>query len=101
MICTFECTFCNDCVDNVLFSVCPNCGEGFEKRLVRPANLLEKYPVSTKEYLMPINNAEFKPMMNKYKNIPPGLRQVLLIKYLPINQLYKIHKLRMLMDGAN
>jgi hypothetical protein len=28
-ICTFECTFCADCVDNVLFNVCPNCGGGF------------------------------------------------------------------------
>lgn len=47
MICTFECTFCMDCVDNVLKSVCPNCGGGFEKRPIRPAQLLEKYPAST------------------------------------------------------
>lgn len=46
MICTFECTFCQDCVENVLESVCPNCGGGFEKRPIRPKQLLEKYPVS-------------------------------------------------------
>jgi len=26
MICTFECTFCRDCVENRLKGVCPNCG---------------------------------------------------------------------------
>ena len=36
-ICSYECTFCADCVDNVLGNVCPNCGGGFEKRPVRPA----------------------------------------------------------------
>ena len=24
-ICTFECTFCADCVDNTLKNTCPNC----------------------------------------------------------------------------
>ena len=48
MICTFECTFCENCVNAVLQHVCPNCGGGFEKRPIRPENLLEKYPVSTK-----------------------------------------------------
>jgi hypothetical protein len=35
-ICTYECTFCADCVDNVLFDVCPNCGGGFQRRPIRP-----------------------------------------------------------------
>ncbi len=47
MICTFECTFCAACVKNVLHHVCPNCGGGFEKRPIRPKELLKKYPVST------------------------------------------------------
>ncbi|NWG91360.1 MAG: DUF1272 domain-containing protein [Parvularculaceae bacterium] len=47
-ICTFECTFCADCGDQALKRVCPNCGGGLEKRPVRPATLLEKYPPSTK-----------------------------------------------------
>ena len=25
-ICTYECTFCEDCIDRVLLNVCPNCG---------------------------------------------------------------------------
>ena len=28
-ICSYECTFCADCVTNVLHDVCPNCGGGF------------------------------------------------------------------------
>ena len=55
MICTFECTFCLDCVENVLLHICPNCGGGFEKRPIRPANLLEKYPVSTKRVYKPVD----------------------------------------------
>ena len=36
-ICTYECTFCASCVDEVLHNVCPNCGGGFEARPIRPA----------------------------------------------------------------
>ena len=35
-ICTYECTFCADCVENVLHDVCPNCGGGFQPRPIRP-----------------------------------------------------------------
>ena len=37
-ICTYECTFCRDCVDNILKNVCPNCGGGFSARPIRPAS---------------------------------------------------------------
>ena len=46
MICTFECTFCKDCVENILAEVCPNCGGNFIQRPIRPKSKLEKYPVS-------------------------------------------------------
>ena len=36
-ICTYECTFCADCVETKLHNVCPNCGGGFERRPIRPA----------------------------------------------------------------
>ncbi|MCK0107827.1 DUF1272 domain-containing protein [Flavobacteriaceae bacterium S0825] len=55
MICTFECTYCKDCVESVLQHVCSNCGGGFEKRPIRPKNLLEKYPVSTKIVHKPVD----------------------------------------------
>ena len=36
-ICSYECTFCADCVETRLHNVCPNCGGGFERRPIRPA----------------------------------------------------------------
>ena len=36
-ICSYECTFCADCVRDVLHDVCPNCGGGFQVRPIRPA----------------------------------------------------------------
>ena len=52
LICTFECTFCADCVENVLGGVCPNCGGNFSARPIRPAAMLKKYPASTGRVLM-------------------------------------------------
>jgi len=54
-ICSFECTFCTTCVETVLQHICPNCGGGFEKRPIRPASKLEKYPASTVIVFKPIN----------------------------------------------
>ena len=51
MICSFECTFCRTCADEMLHGVCPNCGGGFAARPVRPASLLAKYPPSTERVL--------------------------------------------------
>jgi hypothetical protein len=53
MICTFECTFCRDCVEQRLNNVCPNCGGGFTPRPVRPAHLLAKYPASQRRVYNP------------------------------------------------
>ena len=51
LICTFECTFCADCVEHVLGGTCPNCGGNFSARPIRPAAMLKKYPASTKRVL--------------------------------------------------
>jgi len=55
MICTFECTFCATCVQEILQEVCPNCGGNFTKRPIRPKELLEKYPVSRKVVHKPVD----------------------------------------------
>ena len=55
MICTFECTWCADCVEGRLGGVCPNCGGNLEKRPIRPAALLEGAPPSTER--VPVNDA--------------------------------------------
>jgi hypothetical protein len=46
-ICTFECTFCAECVEARLGGRCPNCGGDFVSRPTRPEALLARYPVST------------------------------------------------------
>jgi len=55
MICTFECTFCKDCTENILKNVCPNCGGNFTQRPIRPVYLLDKYPASTKVVYKPVD----------------------------------------------
>ncbi|QDG79512.1 DUF1272 domain-containing protein [Labrenzia sp. PHM005] len=53
MICTFECTFCCDCVENTLNGVCPNCGGNLQSRPIRPAAVLARYPTSSKRIFKP------------------------------------------------
>lgn len=54
LICSYECTFCADCVETKLANVCPNCGRGFVSRPIRPFRewrprlSLAKRPASTK-----------------------------------------------------
>lgn len=52
-ICTFECTFCASCADGHFASVCPNCGGNFERRPIRPAELLASRPPSTERVVKP------------------------------------------------
>jgi hypothetical protein len=52
-ICSFECTFCGDCVVNVLRGVCPNCAGNFVPRPIRPAHELVTSPASTKRVFKP------------------------------------------------
>jgi hypothetical protein len=46
-ICTYECTFCADCVETKLGDQCPNCTGNFVLRPTRPTSLLALNPVST------------------------------------------------------
>lgn len=63
-ICSYECTFCASCVDEVLHNVCPNCGGGFEKRPVRPSrewkggNYLGNDPASVAVKHRPVDPAD-------------------------------------------
>ena len=52
-ICTFECTFCAECVNGVLGGICPNCGGEFVRRPVRPRGMLTTYPASTERVFKP------------------------------------------------
>lgn len=77
MICTFECTFCSDCVEQILENVCPNCGGGFCSRPIRPKNehivglSLGQYPATATKTYKPVELKTHKAFSKKMKNIPP------------------------------
>lgn len=71
MICTFECTFCKECVEDVLLNVCPNCCGDFSPRPIRTKDLLLKYPGTDQITYKPVNKQTFIPLRNKSKNVHP------------------------------
>jgi len=80
MICSFECTFCRDCVDAVLGNVCPNCGGGFCARPVRPrsnwkdGNDLATYPPSTAHRHRPVDIAAHRELAARIGSLPAERR---------------------------
>lgn len=52
-ICSFECTFCSDCAEQVLHGHCPNCGGELVPRPRRPLEKLAANPASTQRVLKP------------------------------------------------
>ncbi|PJZ70614.1 urease [Leptospira perolatii] len=79
-ICSFECTFCVDCVETVLGNVCPNCGGGFMPRPIRPSmnwngnNDIEHYPASTKIKHKPVDPKMHERFANEIRLISPEKR---------------------------
>ena len=79
-ICSFECTFCSDCVETKLNNVCPNCGGGFERRPIRPAQewrpglSVEKRPPSTKRVHTSYSPGEIAAHIARLKEISPENR---------------------------
>ncbi|HCD3956339.1 DUF1272 domain-containing protein [Enterobacter hormaechei] len=49
-ICSFECTFCVDCVVQRLNGQCPNCGGELVRRPIRPEASLLRHPASSKRH---------------------------------------------------
>jgi hypothetical protein len=76
-ICSYECTFCADCVDNKLFDVCPNCGGGFAPRPIRPASewrpglSVAKRPPSDKRVLLSHSREAIAELSSRLKDIAP------------------------------
>ena len=52
-ICTYECTFCADCADDVFDGICPNCGGELVRRPIRPPAMLERNPASAERIVKP------------------------------------------------
>ena len=79
-ICSYECTFCIECVDNVLFNVCPNCGGGFTPRPIRPASewrpglCVAKRPPSAKRVSLSYTREDIAAHSRRIKDIPPTER---------------------------
>ena len=79
-ICSYECTFCAACVDDVLHDVCPNCGGGFVPRPIRPArnwrgdNWLGKDPAITVVRHRPVDLEAHAQFIAAMGNIPPHER---------------------------
>ena len=79
-ICTYECTFCADCVDGALRNVCPNCGGGFMARPIRPKHAwrpgagLANQPAGTERRHTHYTRAEIDDFVARLADTPPGER---------------------------
>ncbi|MBO0612352.1 DUF1272 domain-containing protein [Thiothrix fructosivorans] len=79
MICSFECTFCSDCV-SLLGNTCPNCGGGFVPRPIRPVtnwkgdNYLGHDPASTTVKFRPVDWEAHQHLLLRLQGIPPEQR---------------------------
>jgi uncharacterized protein len=79
-ICSYECTFCAGCVDNVLRNVCPNCGGGFAPRPIRPRQEwrpgtgLSHHPPDTARRRLSCTMEEIAELSEKLCDVPPRQR---------------------------
>ena len=77
MICTYECTFCRQCVDEVLLNVCPNCGGGFVPRPIRPnvarreGVSLNHHPASTERVYTKYSREELSEFSQQHEQVLP------------------------------
>lgn len=78
-ICTYECTYCANCVETVLQNVCATCGGGFAPRPIRPNRgwRAEKrlglgyHPPSTVRHHSPFTLDDIKAHVERIKDLPP------------------------------
>ena len=79
-ICTYECTFCADCVETVLSNVCPNCGGSFVSRPIRPKTErrpgvgLANQPASAQRRHLKYDRAEIAQFVARVRDIPQAER---------------------------
>jgi hypothetical protein len=79
-ICSYECTFCADCVEHRLFNVCPNCGGGFTPRPIRPAKewrpelTVAKRPPSARRARLSYSLDDIAAHSARIRDIPPADR---------------------------
>lgn len=79
-ICSYECTFCADCVERHLHDVCPNCGGGFAPRPIRPRTEWRKgvslahQPPSTGRRSLKYDSDDIAAHVARIRDIPPARR---------------------------
>jgi len=79
-ICSYECTFCAECVESKIFNVCPNCGGGFVPRPIRPAKewrtgvSVAKHPPSEKRVHLKYELEDVATHSARLRTIPPETR---------------------------
>ena len=79
-ICSYECTFCAECVDSELRNVCPNCGGGFAPRPIRPKTewragvSLGHQPASEKRVHLKYSQADVRAFSALVRDISPEER---------------------------
>jgi len=79
-ICSYECTFCADCVATLLHDVCPNCGGGFVPRPIRPATerrpgiSLAHHPPSTERRSLRWDRTDIAALVAAARDVPPAER---------------------------
>ena len=79
-ICSYECTYCKDCAEQVLNNVCPNCGGGLVARPIRPKTARRSgigilhQPASTKRVYTRFSTEEIRAFTDAVKGIRPEER---------------------------
>ena len=81
-ICSYECTYCAQCVETVLHNVCPTCGGGFAPRPIRPQTAfrpelklgLTHNPASETRRSSKFTPEDIAAHVARIKDIPPDRR---------------------------
>lgn len=82
-ICSYECTYCATCADDVLRNVCPTCGGGLAPRPVRPREAYRQphlplglgvHPASTTRRHTRWTRDEITAMTERLASVPPAAR---------------------------
>lgn len=81
-ICSYECTYCANCVETVLANVCPTCGGNFVPRPIRPARAwrpelrlgLGHHPAGERRRRSQWSAGEIEAMVTMLRDVPPRER---------------------------
>ena len=79
-ICSYECTFCAECVETHLHNVCPNCGGGLVPRPIRPTRewrpgvSAAHQPPSAKRVHLKRSAGEISALLAQLRDVPPESR---------------------------